>query len=166
MTSWMLLFSPWRTSSSALFANCSGLDCALPGHRNLVVLSEETAEVTAEAVHRQNQASGPETTQGLFSMGVQGQTGELAVIQRHNAPIPASPGPTEADLTLLPIGSGGSTTHILYSCVPHHSQLPRSAPEVTPPHSCSSQTWRAADSGRAAARRHCKIPRYGPQGKR
>ena len=56
------------------------LNCAVPGHGDLMVLAEGTAQITPEASHGQNQAPEPEAAQGLLFKGGQGQTGESAVV--------------------------------------------------------------------------------------
>ena len=66
-----------------------------------MVLAEGTAQIAAEAAHREDQTAGMEPAQGLFLDGIQGQAGQLSIVQQHNSSIPADPGPAEAGLAFF-----------------------------------------------------------------
>ena len=66
-----------------------------------MVLAEGAAQVAAEAAYREDQTAGVETAQRLFLDGVQGQAGQLSIIQRHNRSIPAGPGLAETGLAFF-----------------------------------------------------------------
>ena len=66
-----------------------------------MVLAEGASQIASEAARGEDQAAGAKAAQGLFLNGVQGQTGQLPVIQRNDSPLPAAPGPAEAGLALL-----------------------------------------------------------------
>ena len=82
------------------------LRCAIPGWKclpcssDLNILTEGTAQITAKAAHRQYHTAWMEPAQRLFLNGVQGQRGQLAIVERDNPSAPVASGPAQPGLSL------------------------------------------------------------------
>ena len=75
----------------------------LPRPGNLNVLAKGAAQIAAKTAHRQHHAAGVEPAQRLFLNGVQGQRGQLAVVQGDDPSAPVGSGPAQSRLPLLQV---------------------------------------------------------------